>query len=293
MLGVTRVTMIESFIASGGVLNLKSLARVRRLCSKERERERESNCVPNRKKWRRRVGALTRLLYLNSTSSHFDLQSTLAKEIRFTRQMGDKTPSPPSSPPEVASATMPTTTRKRSHEEMNRKGSDVPESSATVIGDLDAATSQTTQDKEETSVPSVSESSTQSKSMGPQPLPSNTASQKPPHSGQDAVPKTQTPQATDTTTRKEATVSASEQHGANGDSSSDGEVNDDDVTEQPDSPILDSEPQDQVDAFNWRDLEQRYHDKMEELNAQEKSIMNEFNGLCDESLLSFAVKCQR
>jgi hypothetical protein len=205
--------------------------------------------------------------------------------------MGDKTPSPPSSPPEAAATSMPTTTRKRSHEETNRKVNEVPASSSTVVPDVEYITATNTQGNKEDSNSSVSKSSAQSKPMGPPPLPSNAASQKPPRSGQGSVASIQTSQAIETTAKKEATLSApTKRHDAVGSRSLGGEDGVDNDVEQTDSPMSDSEPQDQIEIFNWRDLQERYHTRMEELNAQEENIMNEFNGLCDESLLAFAVE---
>lgn len=69
-------------------------------------------------------------------------------------------------------------------------------------------------------------------------------------------------------------------HDVDPDSSTDDEEDD---VEQPDSPMLDSEPQDQIEVFDWDELQRRYHEKMEQLNATEDGIMNEFNSLCDAS----------
>lgn len=40
------------------------------------------------------------------------------------------------------------------------------------------------------------------------------------------------------------------------------------------------EPQDPIEAFDWRDLEERYHDKMIALTKQEQAAMQEFGDLC-------------
>lgn len=46
------------------------------------------------------------------------------------------------------------------------------------------------------------------------------------------------------------------------------------------------EPREQIENFNWQDLEQRYHDKMGQLNAEENDIMVEFDQLCNVSLIN-------
>jgi hypothetical protein len=107
-------------------------------------------------------------------------------------------------------------------------------------------------------------------------------SQKPPRSGGGSAPNSQTPKQPEPG-RKNATdaPAAKLHHDVDPDSSTDDE---EDIAEQPDSPMLDSEPQDQIEAFDWDELQCRYHKKMGELNAKEDGIMNEFNGLCDASL---------
>ena len=60
---------------------------------------------------------------------------------------------------------------------------------------------------------------------------------------------------------------------------------DDDDAEEFDSPML-SEPHEQIDMFDWDDLQKRYHDKAKELDDEEAGIMHEFQALCDASLLS-------
>lgn len=44
------------------------------------------------------------------------------------------------------------------------------------------------------------------------------------------------------------------------------------------------DPQDKIEDLDWTDLEQRYHDKMRQLNETEQSIMSEFHGLCQVSI---------
>lgn len=184
---------------------------------------------------------------------------------------------------------MPATTRKRSHEEMHDKVNDVPESSTTVIGD-DNATSQDAQDKKDLSS-SVSKSSAAVTNMGPPALPPKATYQKPPHSAQSSVPNTQTQQTSGAKSNTKIQTSSTEnQHNAKDDGSTDGEEEDDDDAEQPDSPMPDSEPQEQIEAFDWSDLEQRYHYKMGELNRQEADVMNEFNTLCDECLSTLLIR---
>ena len=42
----------------------------------------------------------------------------------------------------------------------------------------------------------------------------------------------------------------------------------------------DAEPADQIVTFDWNDLEQRYHDQMEQYAAQEQDLYRSFNELC-------------
>lgn len=58
------------------------------------------------------------------------------------------------------------------------------------------------------------------------------------------------------------------------------------IAEPSDSPMQDAEPQDQIETFDWDAHSHRYHTKMDELNAKENGILNEFNDLCDVSLFS-------
>lgn len=41
------------------------------------------------------------------------------------------------------------------------------------------------------------------------------------------------------------------------------------------------EPRDPIEDFHWQDLEQRYHDKINELCTEEHQIMMEFDSLCN------------
>jgi hypothetical protein len=54
----------------------------------------------------------------------------------------------------------------------------------------------------------------------------------------------------------------------------------------PESPPI-SDPEEKIEDFEWRDLESRYHSKVEELNAKEADVMFEFNSLCQASALCF------
>ena len=57
----------------------------------------------------------------------------------------------------------------------------------------------------------------------------------------------------------------------------------DEDVQSPGSPTL-SDPQDKIEDFDWNDLQQRYHDKIAQLDAMEHSILGEFGKLCDVSL---------
>ena len=166
-------------------------------------------------------------------------------------------------------------TRKRSHEEMNRKASETQDSSSTVIGDTEAATSQDAGDKPETSSLPNFKSVTAKTDMPPPARPSSRAtSQNPPRSGQGSVPDTQATQAI----KGETNVSTTKKPIKPQDDLPSDDTEEDEAV-QPDSPMLDSEPEEQIEAFDWHHLQERYHAKMAELNQQEQAIMNEFNGL--------------
>lgn len=99
-------------------------------------------------------------------------------------------------------------------------------------------------------------------------------SQKPPISGQDHVREPVTEIFS-----SEDTVSDGDAQGHH--SGDDIERHDNhDVSEYDEDPNP-SEPQDKIGDFAWRDLEQRYHDKMQECRAKEDKAHAEFARLCD------------
>jgi hypothetical protein len=64
------------------------------------------------------------------------------------------------------------------------------------------------------------------------------------------------------------------------------------TTHDQESSDEDVEPADQIATFDWNDLEQRYHDQMEQYVAQEQDLYRSFNELCGviyTSLLPFVV----
>ena len=188
--------------------------------------------------------------------------------------------SPPSSPPilkEDASREMQSPTRKRFHEEMNAASADVNDSSTIAVGDVETASTQHKQGSSETSSSVTTKPSTAAHTMPPPPAPTSgmlPPSQKPPRSGQGStnsqsshVKPSKADQATD---------------GSNTNQSKDPDPGDymNDDGEESDSTML-SDPQDRIENFDWDHLQHRYHDKVDQLNATERTIMDEFNALCD------------
>lgn len=56
--------------------------------------------------------------------------------------------------------------------------------------------------------------------------------------------------------------------------------------EQPERESQDlGEPDEVIDALDWRDLGERYHQSVDTLNQREGEIMDEYRRLCDVSLL--------
>jgi hypothetical protein len=114
---------------------------------------------------------------------------------------------------------------------------------------------------------------------------SKTSSQKPPRSGQGSTANSQSSQPPDAV-NKDVTDSSAAKQEADDDVDADRDSStDDDEAEKPDSPML-SEPHEQIEMFDWGDLQQRYHDETKQLDSEEAGIMNEFHALCDASLLS-------
>ena len=195
--------------------------------------------------------------------------------------MDDPLKSPPSSPEGVSP-----TTRKRSHEEMKGEATETQEfNSSTTVGDADAASIQNKQNKNETSsLSSTIKPSTQASNMPPPSVPaSKMSSQQPPRSGQGSTTNSQSSQPGIKT--KNVTDSSAVEQKADTDADGDSSTDDDEEEEELDSPTL-SEPHEQIEMFDWDDLQQRYHDKTRQLDSEEATIMDEFHALCDASLLS-------
>ena len=184
--------------------------------------------------------------------------------------------SPLSSPPVVnsdASQEMPSATRKRSHEDMSTESADVNDSSATAVGDVDAQTKQDMSSnvasgtvKPSTSAHTVLPPSAHTSSVLP-------PSQKTPRSGQGSA-QSQDPQPLPSTVANAKGRKGSRDSGSN-----------DSMNEEPESPdsLAMSDPQEKIEDFDWNDLQQRYHDKIAQLDATEQSILAEFGSLCDVS----------
>ena len=196
-------------------------------------------------------------------------------------QMNDKVPSPSSSPPEAGSPKMAPATRKRSHEEMNAKSKDAQASSNVAVEDDNTAKSQRKHTEDDASSSATMKPDNVSSSMPPPSLPaSKVLSQKPPRSGQRSVLSTQALQQGEKVDAVPDDSNPGQDTHSNQHSSTDGEDEEDDELDAPTS----SEPEHAIDDFDWSDLQERYHDRMKQLDDQESTIINEFNSLCDARL---------
>lgn len=199
-------------------------------------------------------------------------------------------PPPRSSPPvagdlEFAKADMPAVTKNSSSDDTGPDTEEINDSSATAIDDHAQDLSQVKPGKEDASSSAATIlPSTPAHTMLPPPasLLSNTQpktasmpppSTKPQKSSEGSTTRSGSQlqaakigQSTDGQTRKHSRDSASEAETDDGDSA---------------GSSTPGEPQDRIDDFDWGDLEQRYHRKMNELGAVEQGIYEDFNSLCN------------
>ncbi|KAK3714736.1 hypothetical protein LTR37_007716 [Vermiconidia calcicola] len=216
---------------------------------------------------------------LNSDSETGDEDVKVEDTESSTERMKEASVSPPSSPPVVKeniSQDMPPATGKRPHEEMIIVPEEAEDSSATFVGEGEATTSQSRQVIKTTDPPSTFKPSTQAHSMPPPQSPASSMgppSQKPPRSGQGTVSaqSSQSPPARPGSTQHDAAKQQKPISDVSDESSDD--------TVESDSAQVD--PQAKIENFDWQDLQQRYHDKIAELDATEHNILGEFNSLCD------------
>ena len=188
--------------------------------------------------------------------------------------------SPPSSPPVVKPEpvnTQQVPSRKRSREEMNAESDNHNDSSATIEGTIDRVPSQGHPGTEKTDLPAKSMASAAAHSMPPSKAPISSMpppSQKPPRSGQGS-------QYADAQSQWQAETT--QRNGGLNDVNSDEDDMSGDELENAETQTT-SDPKDNLVQFDWVDLEQRYHDKMNELTEEEASIMAEFQELSTVSV---------
>ncbi|KAK3709275.1 hypothetical protein LTR37_011013 [Vermiconidia calcicola] len=216
---------------------------------------------------------------LNSGADSGDEEVKVEATEPSTERAEEASVSPPSSPPvakEDISQDMPPATRKRSHEEMSIVPEETEDSSATAIGEVEAATSQSKQANTAADPSSTFKPSTQAHSMPPPQIPASSmisSSYKPPRSGQGTV-SAQSSQA-------QPAKPGSTQHDAAKQQKPISDVSDESSDDTVESDSSQADPQTKIENFDWQDLQKRYHDKIAELDATEHNILGEFNSLCD------------
>ncbi|KAK6398025.1 hypothetical protein LTR65_003105 [Meristemomyces frigidus] len=182
--------------------------------------------------------------------------------------------SPPVAKPVNREDAMPLPSRKRSREDMRGDGEHVAETSATAVDDSDLRPSQV-----KPSDSQVDTKITPAHNMLPPKPPALSMlppALRPPHSGQGtSKPQAQQPQAPIASKASEKAAESTQEQ-----PNSDDTIPDDDLSAGSSTP---SEPQDRIEAFDWQQLQQRYHEKMHELDADEQAIFAEFNSLCNAS----------
>ncbi|KAK4550020.1 hypothetical protein LTR36_002987 [Oleoguttula mirabilis] len=178
--------------------------------------------------------------------------------------------SPPVAKPVNREDAMPLPSRKRSREDMRGDGEHVAETSATAVDDSDLRPSQV-----KPSDSQVDTKITPAHNMLPPKPPALSMlppALRPPHSGQGtSKPQAQQPQAPIASKASEKAAESTQEQ-----PNSDDTIPDDDLSAGSSTP---SEPQDRIEAFDWQQLQQRYHEKMHELDADEQAIFAEFNSL--------------
>ncbi|KAK5120378.1 hypothetical protein LTR85_006317 [Meristemomyces frigidus] len=167
--------------------------------------------------------------------------------------------------------------RKRSHEDMRDEGENTRQTSAaTADEDLRASQVKPSDSQIDSSVTILP--STPAHTMQP---PAASASSmlppahKPPRSGQ-GTSKPQAQQQPQAPARAKSSEKAAQS--TQNEPSSDATIPDDDMSAGSSTP---SEPQDRIEGFDWQNLQERYHARMRELDADEHAIFAEFEGLCN------------
>ena len=193
------------------------------------------------------------------------------------------TSSPPSSPTvveaepslHVAKSEQSSPSRKRSHEEMSY--ADTKEDAGITVDQNDPGTSNSGLVQKDNAPSPTQMSNTNAHSMPP---PATPASNMPPPKMVSAKPKT-TGHSSQEGQSDGGQIVAKLDEQPNG-CKSNQEDSSSDKTEADDPPLAD-DPADVLEAFDWADLQQRYHDRMGALNDSEGAILRDFERLCSVS----------
>lgn len=160
--------------------------------------------------------------------------------------------------------------KKRSHEDISKDGDDFAQNFVTVKAEAESM------DGLPQSHTARSHLGTNpgSQQMPPPPVPAEDgmrAPTKPPQSGQGSqrIEQSQTG-----STQMMSSLNIESRSNRN-----EAETGEDDIQSSNSPPGADSDVE--LEAFDWVDLEQRYHDKVSELQMKEDGIMEEFGALCN------------
>lgn len=199
--------------------------------------------------------------------------------LQTTDQVAGSSSTPTSSPPllkeESSQKANPRPSHEQSLEEMSSDPEKAVDSSATVMGDSDGIASQG-----KPSVEDANSSQTEapfSTAQSTLPPPASTVgsmlppTQKPIRSGNESQKaRSQAGQSENVSQNaKEKPNSGKRDHDATS--------NDNDCQES----SVSDEPSDEITDFDWMELEERYHAKMNQLAHEQREIMDEFGGLCN------------
>lgn len=171
--------------------------------------------------------------------------------------------------------------KKRSHEGMNAEQDDAYPSSATIMGNV-ASSPVPAEEPSQANIKPSTAAHTSTQSMGPSPLPASSMGPPPLPASSTAAqfgsaPTSAQPhQKRKTTPPEAATVTQPGHEQPNKPPSPERK----DLSESDDTTDETTEPQDQVEKFDWDRLMTRYHSTINGLNEQEDDVMNEFQKLC-------------
>ena len=182
-------------------------------------------------------------------------------------------PSVPSSPPQTDEAqedVKQSPSRKRSHDEMNVDVKGVIDASTIPSGEVDAITVKSSFVKTQDSASTMANPAAHSTSSLPVQTLSDSSKMPPP---------SQIPLRSGQREPNGQTIKAKHSHGAAAIEQSN-HSKDEAMSDEPTS-SFDSEPQDEIQDFDWVDLQQRYHDQMKQHDTNEQEILQEFSSFCD------------